>query len=424
MGAIPQDQYVDLLVKQLYGVAKTDTSTDKSPSNESIASPALNRGDTQWTQSGQIPAVASAVSGIVQAYRGASAVQCVPDTTTVPIGGIYPTWLTNLTNWIPQEFGSTYVVQVWVDNPGVSNPTVTGTQIFAPGAGGIGQYYFDNIAGLLNFIGETIPPDLTSGKVIYIVGYRYIGLVGVTNLPGNTNIGNLNFTGTTISSTNLNGNIVLSPNGTGSLNVTGVSNLGPVGNVKITGGTNGYVLQTDGTGNLSWTAQTGGGGNGTPGGSNTQIQFNNSGNFGGSSNFTFDSSSNTVTVTGPLIANTLTIGAGINEFCTSEVYFAVTTSSATDQVLYSIPAASIAGIDFQIIATDTVALSRSSLKISGITYAGQVAFAEYAGLQISGGVGSFSVAYNPGATPTVGLYVSPNSSNRIVYKILITRYAP
>jgi len=37
-----------------------------------------------------------------------------------------------------------------------------------------------------------------------------------------------------------------------SLNVSGPANLGFVANVKITGGTNGYVLSTDGTGNLSW----------------------------------------------------------------------------------------------------------------------------------------------------------------------------
>jgi hypothetical protein len=46
---------------------------------------------------------------------------------------------------------------------------------------------------------------------------------------------------------------------TGSMNTTGVSNLGPVSNVQITGGTNGYVLSTDGSGTLSWVAQTGGG---------------------------------------------------------------------------------------------------------------------------------------------------------------------
>jgi len=44
------------------------------------------------------------------------------------------------------------------------------------------------------------------------------------------------------------------------LTVGGVSTLGPVGNVKITGGTNGQVLTTDGTGTLSWTTVSAGGG--------------------------------------------------------------------------------------------------------------------------------------------------------------------
>ena len=67
------------------------------------------------------------------------------------------------------------------------------------------------------------------------------------------------------------------------------ANLGDVGNVTIAGGTNGYVLQTDGSGVLSWTAQTGGGGgNGVPGGANTQVQFNNAGAFGGDAGFVYD----------------------------------------------------------------------------------------------------------------------------------------
>ena len=63
------------------------------------------------------------------------------------------------------------------------------------------------------------------------------------------------------------------------------------------------VLGLDGAGNLYATASTafGGGGSGTPGGSNKQIQFNANGtSFSGSSNFTFDSSSNTVVLTGSL----------------------------------------------------------------------------------------------------------------------------
>ncbi len=46
-----------------------------------------------------------------------------------------------------------------------------------------------------------------------------------------------------------------------SLTVSGVSNLGPVGNVIISGGSSGQVLSTNGNGTLSWTS----GGNGTSG---------------------------------------------------------------------------------------------------------------------------------------------------------------
>jgi hypothetical protein len=49
---------------------------------------------------------------------------------------------------------------------------------------------------------------------------------------------------------------------TGALTINGVSTLGPVTNVKITGGTNGQVLTTDGTGTLSWATVSGGGGGG------------------------------------------------------------------------------------------------------------------------------------------------------------------
>jgi hypothetical protein len=41
-----------------------------------------------------------------------------------------------------------------------------------------------------------------------------------------------------------------------------------------------------------------------PGGSNTQVQYNNNGNFAASANFTFDSSTNNLTVTGNVVTNT------------------------------------------------------------------------------------------------------------------------
>lgn len=229
--AVSLAQYVDLLVKKLYGVAKTDDAVNKSPSNESIPSPPLLRGDIVWMQSGQIPSTAQVVSGITQSYLGGSCIQCSPDTTTVPIGGVYPTWLTNLTNWIPQEFGSTWPVKIYVDNPGAANAQATGTQIFGPGIAGTGEFFFDTQAGLLNFIGDTIPATLTSGKVIYVAGYRYVGLLGVTNIPSNSNIGNLVIANTTITTNQTNGNIILTATGNGIVEISGTAGIEiPVGN--------------------------------------------------------------------------------------------------------------------------------------------------------------------------------------------------
>ena len=218
--SIPISQKVDLLYKQAFGVTKTDTEGNKSPSNEAIASPLLNRGDTLWTQADQIPGTAAAVTSIVQAYTGSSAVECTADNTTVPVGGVYPTWKTSLTYWIPAEFGSTYSVKVYVDDTGAADPTSTGTQIFAAGSGGTGEFFYNYQSGVLNFIGETIPAALTSSKVLYIVGYRYIGKTGVNNLP-DSQIGNLDITDQTITGQDTNANIVLVANGTGQVTTSG-----------------------------------------------------------------------------------------------------------------------------------------------------------------------------------------------------------
>jgi len=79
-------------------------------------------------------------------------------------------------------------------------------------------------------------------------------------------------------------------------------------NLDIGGGTNGYVIQTDGAGTLSWVAP-GGAGTGNPGGSNTNIQFNDAGLFGGDTSFTFDQTTELVTVENLLVNNTTQVGS-------------------------------------------------------------------------------------------------------------------
>ena len=229
--AVSIAQYVDLLFKKLQGVAKTANSTVKSASNESIASPAFLRGDIIWMQSDQIPATAQAVSGIANARINGNSVQCVADTTVPPVGGIYPTWLSNVSYWIPQELGATWLPKVFVGPSAAANIQSTGTQIFAAGIGGVGEYYFDTQAGVLNFIGETIPTVLTAGNVIYISGYEYVGDLGVQNIPDNANIGNLQISNTTITTTLANGNITLQPTGNSIVSINTTTGLIlPVGN--------------------------------------------------------------------------------------------------------------------------------------------------------------------------------------------------
>ena len=94
------------------------------------------------------------------------------------------------------------------------------------------------------------------------------------------------------------------------LTVSGNVVLSTISNVSIGGGTNGYVLQTDGQGHLSWVAMAGTG-NGSPAGSNTQVQFNNNGLFGGNAFFTFDETTGTlgspnITAQNAIISNDLT----------------------------------------------------------------------------------------------------------------------
>ena len=221
--AVSIAQYVDLLFKKLQGVAKTANSTVKGASNESIASPAFLRGDVVWMQSDQIPATAQTVGNITLALTGVNSIQCAADTTVPPIGGIRPTWLSNTVYWISQEFGSTWLPKVYVGPPLAANIEATGTQIFSAGIGGLGEYYFDTQAGVLNFIGETIPSVLTSGNVIYISGYQYVGDLGVTNIPSGANIGNLQISNTTITTTLANGNITLNSTGSGLVTIGGTS---------------------------------------------------------------------------------------------------------------------------------------------------------------------------------------------------------
>lgn len=100
--------------------------------------------------------------------------------------------------------------------------------------------------------------------------------------------------------------------------------------------TNGYYLQTDASGNLSWAAG-GGGGGGSPGGVTTNIQYNSSGSFAGDPSFVWDDSTSVL----QLGAGS---GAGIPDTATLKFAHASSTyltgikaGNATASVTYELP---------------------------------------------------------------------------------------
>jgi len=226
--AISDTQKVDYLFKKLgYGVAKTDTLAFKRAFNESVASPLLLRGDRIWQDSGDIPSVKpSSSSSQIEIYddsgNGTATVECTEDITSSD----NRTWLTGLTDWIPTEFGATYLVKVYIDATGSTTPQSTGTQLLAAGSGNDDEWFFDYQSGVVHFIGENLPTEIdagVTGKSVFVVGARYIGTFGVIgDLLDDTDPalgGDLDITGYKIYTSSGNDNIVLDPDGTGSISV-------------------------------------------------------------------------------------------------------------------------------------------------------------------------------------------------------------
>lgn len=102
--------------------------------------------------------------------------------------------------------------------------------------------------------------------------------------------------------------------------------------------TNGQVLAANGSGGTSW--QTVSGGSGTPGGSDTQVQFNDGGSFGGDAGFTFNKTTDslyiggaTVTTNSPVIDMAQTWNASGTTFNGIRLNVADTASAAASLLM-------------------------------------------------------------------------------------------
>lgn len=157
-------------------------------------------------------------------------------------------------------------------------------------------------------------------------------------------------------------------------------------------------------------------------GLSTQILYNINGNAAATPNFTFNPSTNILSVlNGSITANAVTMGTGVNEFSTTTVLRMTTASTSPNQILTTIQANTVCGIDYTIIATDPVANNRQASKIMATIMNGDVGYYEYGTIDVpqsSPGVADFKVTYTGG---NVNLTVTPLTSS-VNYKIMITNY--
>ena len=203
---------------------------------------------------------------------------------------------------------------------------------------------------------------------------------------------------------NLTGSIIASSGFTGSLLGTAAT-ASYTPNAVITASVSSNVITfTKGDGStFPLTVDTGSGGSGTtsPGAPNLSIQFNGNGAFSGSSNFTFDSASNTMTLTGSMVTtgSNLLIGA-----TTLTGSFSVTGS--TLQVGNN----TLLG-NTQL--TGSVGISGSTLQVGNNTLLGNTLLSGSITISGSYPVGSFSSSVNIyGDTSMTGyLKFNPNPTN-------------
>ena len=109
---------------------------------------------------------------------------------------------------------------------------------------------------------------------------------------GTANVLQVNNTGTEVTVT---GSMSVSGGFDNNINFNSTSNLGPVGNVTVTGGVNGAFLQTDGAGTLTWDTATLVPAQGT----DTQVIFNDGGStYAGNTGFVFNKTTGNLDVPG------------------------------------------------------------------------------------------------------------------------------
>jgi hypothetical protein len=322
----------------------------------------------------------------------------------------------------------------------------------------------------LDLIGNVVAGNLNSNAMITTVDLNATGNIVAANLTSNAFItavdGNLtgNLTvGGNITTTGATGNIsganvifansFTSNGGTVDFNTNNANvQLGSNANVHLYGGSNGQVLQTDGSGNLNWysisaTSIQNGNSNVTipvadgniylnaNSGTDRQWNFDTTGNLtapaigtanlgnlvvANYANFANDlvvqgniANANNITVTNAITANTANIATSVTLGNTAVNWGTLTTSTITaNQTIATLSVTGVTGIEFLVKGIDSGGAKYSIATVQAVTDGANVDYSTFGGVQLGGYTGSLAVNIDGS---NISLQVTPASSNSTVW---------
>jgi hypothetical protein len=199
--------------------------------------------------------------------------------------------------------------------------------------------------------------------------------------------------------------------------------LGSNANVHLYGGSNGQVLQTDGSGNLNWysisaTSIQNGNSNVTIPVLDGNIYLN--ANSGTDRQWNFDTTGNltapaigTADLGNLVVANIANIATTVNLGNTAINWGTLTTSTITaNQTIATLSVTGVTGIEFLVKGIDSGGAKYSIATVQAVTDGADVDFSTFGGVQLGGYTGSLAVNIDGS---NISLQVTPASSNSTVW---------
>jgi hypothetical protein len=317
-----------------------------------------------------------------------------------------------------------YIFMSAPDSSGTSGNLVFATD--STGANNSIEFFVDGFdktkaerSMLIDTVGVTVTGNLSGGN---------LATAGALSVTGNANVGNLSTTTAVITTGNIttinsgllqngNSNVTITANGNVTLNAVGGARvIATSAGANITG-TLGVSANLSALGVLTDNLYYA---NGTPwdlqeaAGANTQIQFNNgtNNNFGASANFTFNNSTNVLTVTGNAnVTNQLNLGnVSVN---TGISWGSVTTSAITaNQTIAQFSVTGVTGVEFLVKAVDATGSKYSVATVQAVTNGSDVDYTIFGGVNLGTTTGSLAVNISGS---NIALQVTPASSNSTVW---------